>query len=96
MAACLLAGALLAGCASSSNEAVKALNPDPPAKMYGYAEGLMNNGSYTDAAKKFEALADGGKVTMPFGDTFWGAKFGMLTDRFGIPWMFNCEIRRAA
>jgi outer membrane protein assembly factor BamD len=54
LAACLLAGALLAGCASSSNEAVKALNPDPPAKMYGYAEGLMNNGSYTDAAKKFE------------------------------------------
>jgi outer membrane protein assembly factor BamD len=52
--ACMLLGGLLAGCASSSNDAVKALNPDPPAKMYERAEGLLNNGSYTDAAKKFE------------------------------------------
>jgi len=53
---CLLAGGLLAGCASTNNEAAKALNPDPPAKMYAFAEGLLNNGSYTDAAKKFEDL----------------------------------------
>jgi outer membrane protein assembly factor BamD len=53
---CLLAGGLVAGCASSNNDAVKALNPDPPAKMYAFAEGLLNNGSYTDAAKKFEDL----------------------------------------
>jgi outer membrane protein assembly factor BamD len=54
--ACLLAGGLMAGCASTNNDAVKALNPDPPAKMYAFADGLMNNGSYTDAAKKFEDL----------------------------------------
>ena len=54
--ACLLVGCLFAGCASTNNDAVKALNPDPPAKMYAFAEGLMNNGSYTDAAKKFEDL----------------------------------------
>jgi outer membrane protein assembly factor BamD len=53
---CLLAGGLVAGCASSNNDAAKALNPDPPAKMYAFAEGLLNNGSYTDAAKKFEDL----------------------------------------
>jgi outer membrane protein assembly factor BamD len=53
---CLLAGGLLAGCASTNNDALKALNPDPPAKMYAFAEGLMNNGSYNDAAKKFEDL----------------------------------------
>ena len=53
---CLLAGGLLAGCASTNNEAAKALNPDPPAKMYAFADGLLNNGSYTDAAKKFEDL----------------------------------------
>ena len=52
---CLLAGGLLGGCASS-NEAAKALNPDPPSKMYAFAEGLLNNGSYSDAAKKFEDL----------------------------------------
>jgi len=28
---------------------------------------------------------------MPLQDTFWGAKFGMLTDAFGLRWMFNCE-----
>src|SRR5262245_21702426 len=44
-----------------------------------------------DMARKFEALAAGGKITMPLQDTFWGAKFGMLTDAFGIHWMFNCE-----
>ncbi len=28
---------------------------------------------------------------MPVADQFWGARFGMLTDRFGIQWMFNFE-----
>jgi PhnB protein len=39
----------------------------------------------------FEALASGGKVEMPVQDTFWGARFGMLTDKFGVHWMFNYE-----
>jgi PhnB protein len=38
----------------------------------------------------FDALAEGGKVTMPFSETFWAAGFGMLKDKFGIPWMVNC------
>ena len=49
---------------------------------------------YKDAAAMenvFNALADGGNITMRLQDTFWGAKFGMLTDRFGINWMFNFE-----
>ena len=37
----------------------------------------------------FAALGEGGKVTMPLQDQFWGARFGMLTDRFGVQWMFN-------
>jgi outer membrane protein assembly factor BamD len=49
----LLAAALLGGCASS-NDAAKALNPDPPGKMYADADALLNRGSFTDAAKKFE------------------------------------------
>jgi PhnB protein len=40
----------------------------------------------------FAALAEKGKVTMPLQDTFWGARFGMLTDQFGINWMFNFEL----
>lgn len=41
------------------------------------------------AEKLFAALTDGGKVTMPLGQTFWSPKFGMLTDRFGVGWMVN-------
>lgn len=37
----------------------------------------------------FNALAEGGTVTMHLQDTFWGAKFGMLKDKFGVNWMFN-------
>ncbi len=48
--------------------------------------------SYPDpqeAAKVFEALGVGGKVTMPLTKTFWAETFGMLTDRFGTPWIVN-------
>jgi len=45
--------------------------------------------------EKFDALAAGGKVTMPLNDTFWGARFGMLTDAYGIRWMFNCQKKGA-
>jgi PhnB protein len=37
----------------------------------------------------FEALSDGGQVTMPLEETFWKARFGMVVDRYGIPWMLN-------
>lgn len=37
----------------------------------------------------FNKLAQGGKVNMPLQNTFWGARFGMLSDRFGVNWMFN-------
>ena len=47
-----------------------------------------------DMTRRFAALAEGGKVTMPLADTFWGAKFGMLTDAHGISWMFNCDIKK--
>ena len=39
----------------------------------------------------FNKLANEGKVTMPLQDTHWGARFGMLTDKFGIKWMFSHE-----
>jgi PhnB protein len=43
-----------------------------------------------EAERVFNALADGGTVGMPLGETFWAARFGMLVDRFGISWMMNC------
>lgn len=42
-----------------------------------------------EAKKVFESLAKGGKVTMPLDKTFWSEAFGMVTDRFGTPWMIN-------
>lgn len=45
-----------------------------------------------EAKRVFDALSKGGKVEMPLEKTFWGAMFGMLTDKFGIDWMVNCRI----
>ena len=44
-----------------------------------------------EAKRAFDGLAQGGSVTMPLDKTFFSPAFGMLTDRFGIPWMVNCE-----
>lgn len=44
-----------------------------------------------EAESKFEALGKGGKIMMPIQQTFWARRFGMLVDRFGIPWMVSCE-----
>lgn len=56
----------------------------------------LNVGSETkeEQEKYFNKLAEGGKVTMPLQDTFWGANFGMLTDKFGMHWMFNTEHKK--
>jgi PhnB protein len=40
-----------------------------------------------DARKRFDALSTGGHVHMPLGETFFASAFGMVTDRFGVPWM---------
>jgi PhnB protein len=44
--------------------------------------------------QKFDALAAGGSVTMALNDTFWGARFGMLLDAYGIRWMFNAQLKK--
>ena len=44
-----------------------------------------------DGERIFKALSDNGTVTMPFAQTFWAYRFGMCTDRYGTPWMINCE-----
>lgn len=44
-----------------------------------------------DGRQLFEALSAGGKVTMPYGPQFWALGFGMLEDKFGVPWMVNVE-----
>jgi PhnB protein len=46
--------------------------------------------SHAETDKLFAALGAGGKVDMPLQAMFWGSYFGILVDRFGIRWMFNC------
>lgn len=68
------------------------MGSDAPAEHFAPAQGMSINlmVSTTDEAKRlFETLAEGGKVTMPFAQTFWSPGFGMCTDRFGTPWMIN-------
>jgi PhnB protein len=44
--------------------------------------------------KLFNGLSANGKIKMPLQDTFWGARFGMFVDKFGIHWMMNCELKK--
>ena len=55
----------------------------------------INADSKEEAEKLFKGLSEGGKVTMPMNKTFWGAYFGMFTDRFGIKWMINFDMNQA-
>jgi PhnB protein len=67
---------------------------DAPPGQYSKPQGISVSISLNDRDKGeriFNALAEGGRTTMPFAKTFWAAGFGMCTDRFGIPWMVNCE-----
>ncbi len=47
--------------------------------------------SQSEAKRIFDALAVGGKITMPLEKTFWSPLFGMLVDKFGVIWMISCE-----
>jgi PhnB protein len=67
---------------------------DAPPDHYQKPHGFNVNIGIEDPAEAeriFHALVENGAVTMPFGETFWATRFGMLVDQFGIPWMINCE-----
>ena len=64
--------------------------PDHFEKQQGFSINIGVNDP-SEAERIFHALAENGKVTMPFQKTFWSSRFGMAVDRFGIPWMVNCE-----
>jgi len=68
--------------------------PDTPVTVGSNADIALDFDDATDMARKFEALSTGGKIEMPLQDTFWGAKFGMLTDAHGVSWMFSCETKK--
>lgn len=67
---------------------------DDPTGDFQPPRGMAVNYSVADVAdarRVFEALCEGGQVTMPMAETFWSPAFGMCTDRFGTPWMVNAE-----
>ena len=49
--------------------------------------------SEEDGERYFKNLSEGGQIVMPYEKTFWGAKFGMCIDKFGINWMVNVEMK---
>lgn len=55
----------------------------------------INTNELNEATRLFDGLAENGTIKMPLNKTFWGAYYGMLTDKFGIHWMVNCNIEPA-
>jgi PhnB protein len=64
--------------------------PERYEKPQGFSLSLQIK-STTQAERIFRLLAKDGMVVMPLEETFWADRFGMIVDRFGIPWLINCE-----
>ena len=67
---------------------------DPTTDKFGPVQGMQVNYSVADvdeAKRAFEALVEGGNVTLPIAPTFFSPMFGMCVDRFGTPWMVSAE-----
>ena len=64
--------------------------PGQYAKPTGFSVSIQLKGK-TEGERIFNRLAEGGTIQMAFQQTFWAAGFGCLVDRYGIPWMVNCE-----
>lgn len=51
----------------------------------------LNFENVDELNEAWQKMSDGANITMQLGDMFWGARFGMMRDKFGVNWMFNCE-----
>lgn len=67
--------------------------PGYQSKMQGFSI-ILNSPSLARAKKAFQALSKGGKIRMAFAKTFWSPGFGMLVDKFGVPWMVSTDSRK--
>ena len=70
------------------------MGSDAPPGRYETPQGMYVSiapKTYEDGERIFNELSAEGNVEMPFQKTFWSVGFGMTRDRFGIPWMVNCE-----
>ena len=55
----------------------------------------LNCNSLEEIERLFNAIGKNGKVLMPLADMFWGARFGMIEDQFGVKWMFSFELLKS-
>ena len=69
--------------------------PDRPVTSGDSISLSVHSQSREEQEKYFQKLSEGGQITMPLQDTFWGAYFGMLTDKFGMHWLFNFQKEQA-
>jgi PhnB protein len=70
------------------------MGSDAPPDHFDQPKGFSVNVGVTEPAEAeriFAGLAENGTVRMPLQQTFWATRFGMCVDRFGTPWMVNCE-----
>ena len=70
------------------------MGADAPPDCYQKPQGFSVTIGLKDqsaAERIFKALAEEGTVEMALQETFWAVRFGVLVDRFGIPWTINCE-----
>ena len=70
------------------------MGSDAPPDRYQEMKGIwvtLGIDDRREAERVFQALSENGTVRMPIQKTFWAARFGMLVDQFGTPWMINCE-----
>jgi len=70
------------------------MGSDAPPTHYAAPQGMyvsIRIANPAEGERVFNALAKDGNVHLPFQKTFWSAGFGMVIDRFGIPWMVNCD-----
>ena len=69
------------------------MGADTPPGRFQKPQGFAVTLGLQDAAEAeriFQALSAGGAVQLSLQETFWAQRFGMLVDRYGIPWMINC------
>jgi PhnB protein len=71
------------------------MGSDAPPQFFEKPQGFSVSLVFDDAVEAeriFNALAENGTVQIPIQETFWAARFGMVVDRFGTPWMINCDL----
>jgi PhnB protein len=70
------------------------MGSDAPSGQYKPTQGIhvtLNLDTPTEAERLYKALCAGGTVAMELQETFWAQRFAMFSDKFGTPWMINCE-----